>query len=182
VQWLADWDIDWGWAVASFDGNSRSRTVRVYRMNIWIRSFAVAFLLFSLLGTFGLLWSEHAGLLGRNLAEMIEWAAIALFAAGWLIYVFSAVVLLSKDAIAKRTVLKTERLRFDQILGRRETMHRNFDGSYIRHLQVIPRDPLMPPIKFQKFYVFDAAFYAWYDDLPDLDLADAMRSGRARSL
>lgn len=151
-------------------------------MNIWIRSFAVAFLLFSLLGIFGLLWSQRAGIQGRNLAEMIEWSAIALFAAGWLIYVLSAVVVLSKDAVEKRSVLKKERLRFDQILGRRETTHRNFDGSSIRYLQVIPRDPLMATIRFQKFYVFDAAFYGWYDDLPDLDLADAVRSGRSRTL
>src|SRR5579859_3559638 len=141
--------------MASFEKNSGSPTARVYRMNIWIRSFAAAFLLFSLLGIFGLLWSERAGLQGRDLAEMIEWTAIALFAAGWLTYVLSAVVVLSRDAIQKRTVLKTERMRFDQILGRRETTHRNFDGSYIRYLQVIPRDPLMATIRFQKFYVFD---------------------------
>jgi hypothetical protein len=168
--------------MASFDNNARSRSARVYRMNIWMRSFALAFLLFSLLGVFGLLWSEHTGLQSRNLAELIEWTAIALFSACWVTYVFSAVVVLSKDAIEKRTVLKTERLRFDQILGRRETMHRNFDGSYIRYLQVIPRDTLMQTIRLQRFYVFDAGFYAWYDDLPDLDAADAMRRGRARAL
>src|SRR5579859_2636477 len=138
-----------GRTMPSFEGNSGSLAPRVYRMNIWIRSFSAAFMLFSLLGMFGLLWSEHTGLLGRNLAEMIEWTAIALFAAGWLIYVFSAAVVLSNDAVVKRTLLKTERLRFDQILGRRETTHRNFDGSYIRYLQVIPRDPLMATIRFQ---------------------------------
>jgi hypothetical protein len=37
---------------------------------------------------------------------------------------------------------------------------------------VVPRDSLLPLIRFQKFYVFDAAFYAWYDDLPDLDAMD----------
>jgi hypothetical protein len=157
--------------MASLKTNARSRKARVYRMNIWIRSFAAAFLLFSLLGIFGLLWSERAGLQGRSLAEMIEWTAIALFAAGWVTYAFSAVIVLSGDAIEKRTVLKTERLRFNQILGRREKVHRNFDGSYIGYLQVIPRDALLPVIQFQKFYVLDAAFYAWYDDLPDLDAA-----------
>ena len=105
-----------------------------------------------------------------------EWAAIALFAVCWAIYVFGAVIVLSGDAIEKRTPLKTDRLRFPQILGRRETVHRNFDGSYIRYLQVVPRDPLLPVIKFQKFYVFDAGFYAWYDDLPDLDASNPTRS------
>lgn len=161
--------------MASFEINGRSRNARVYRMNIWIRVFAAAFLVFSLLGVFGLLWSERAGLHGRSFAEMIEWTAIALFAAGWVTYVFNAVVVLSNDAIERRTVLKTERLRFDQILGRREKVHRNFDGSYIRYLQVVPRDALMATIQFQKFYVFDAAFYAWYDDLPDLDAASRGR-------
>ena len=59
---------------------------RVYRLSPWIRLFAVAFLAFSLLGLLGLLWSQHAGVQGRNPAEMVEWAAIALFAVCWAIY------------------------------------------------------------------------------------------------
>jgi hypothetical protein len=150
---------------------------RVYRLNPWIRLFAVAFLAFSLLGLLGLLWSQHAGLQGRNPAEMVEWAAITLFAVCWAIYVFGAVIVLTSDAIEKRTPLKTDSLRFAQILGRRETVRRNFDGSYIRYLQVVPRDPLLPVIKFQKFYAFDAGFYAWYDDLQDLDASDRTGTG-----
>lgn len=149
---------------------------RVYRMSIWIRGFAAAFLLFSVLGLLGLLWSQRAGMQGRSVANLIEWAAIALFAAGWMVYVFSAAIVLTGNAIEKRTVLKTDRLRFDEILGRREKIHRNFDGSYIRYLQVIPRDALLPRIQFQKFYVFDAAFFAWYDDLPDLDAMNRTRN------
>jgi len=137
--------------------------------------FSAAFLLFSLLGLLGLLWSQHAGVQGRNPAEMVEWAAITLFAVCWAIYVFGAAIVLSENTIEKRTPLKADSLEFGQIRGRRETVHRNFDGSYIRYLQVIPRDPLLPMIKFQKFYVFDAAFYAWYDDLPNLDAIDRTR-------
>jgi hypothetical protein len=142
---------------------------RVYRLSIWIRAFAVAFLGFSLLGLLGLLWSQHEGIQNRNPAEMVEWGAITIFAVGWAVYVFGAVIVLSGDGIEKRTPLKTNSLRLLEIRGRREKVHRNFDGSYIRYLQVIPRDPLLPVIQFQKFYVFDAAFYAWYDELPDLD-------------
>jgi hypothetical protein len=149
-------------------------------MNVWIRSFAAAFLLFSALGLLGLLWSERAGLHGRSLAELIEWAAIALFAIGWAGHVFTAKIVLSGTALEKRALFKSERLHFDQILGRREKVHRNFDGSYIRYLQVVPRDGLLPTIQFQKFYVLDAGFYAWYDDLPDLDSSDRMRTGRPR--
>lgn len=138
--------------------------------------FATAFLLFSVLGFFGLLWSQRAGLHHRNPAETVEWVGITLFAIGWAAYVFTAVIVLSKDGIEKRTPLRTDSLRFGEIRGRREKVHRNFDGSYIRYLQVVPRDPLLPVIKFQKFYVLDAAFYAWYDDLPDLDAMDGTRS------
>jgi hypothetical protein len=155
---------------------SIARSKRVYRLNQWIRFFAVAFLVFSILGLCGLLWSQHAGLQGRNPAETMEWSAITLFAACWTIYVFGAVLVLSHNAIEKRTPTKTIRLPFAQILGRRETIHRNFDGSTIRYLHVVPRDPLLLEIKFQKFYVFDAAFYAWYDDLPDLDASERMRN------
>ncbi len=162
--------------MASFGNRSgMARAKRVYRLNPWIRMFSVAFLLFSLLGLFGLLWSQHEGVQGRNPAQMLEWGGIALFAVCWAVYVFAAVIVLSENAIEKRTPLKTDRLRFTEIRGRRETVHRNFDGSYIRYLQVIPRDPLMPVIKFQKFYIFDAAFFAWYDDLPDLDAMDRKR-------
>jgi hypothetical protein len=162
--------------MSSFANKSgMTRAKRVYRLSPWIRMFAIAFLAFSLLGLFGLLWSERAGIQGRNPAQMMEWGAIALFAICWAVYVFGAVIVLSQDTIEKRTPLKTDRLRFTEIRGRRETVHRNFDGSYIRYLQVVPRDSLMPVIKFQKFYVFDAAFYAWYDDLPDLDAGDRTR-------
>jgi hypothetical protein len=153
------------------------REKRVYRLNIWIRIFAAAFLAFSLVGLFGLLWSQHAGLQNRNPAQMLEWGAIAIFAVGWTNYVFGAVIVLSNDGIEKRTPFKTDALRFAEIRGRREKVHRNFDGSYIRYLQVIPRDPLLPEIRFQKFYAFDAAFYMWYDELTDLDASDRMRAG-----
>lgn len=156
--------------------SGETRASRVYRLSPWIRMFAGAFLAFCLLGLFGLLWSQHAGVQRRNPAETVEWAAIAFFAVCWAIYVFGAVIVLSKDTIEKRTPLKTDSLRFAEIRGRRETVHRNFDGSYIRYLQVVPRDPLLPMIRFQKFYVFDAAFFAWYDDLPDLDAMDRAKS------
>ena len=155
---------------------TKSRAKRVYRLSPWIRMFAVAFLLFSLAGLLGLLWSQHEGIQGRNPAQLLEWGGITAFAVCWAGYVFAAVIVLSENAIEKRTPLKTDRLRFGEIRGRRETLHRNFDGSSIRYLQVIPRDPLMPVIKFQKFYVFDAAFYAWYDELPDLDAIDRTRN------
>jgi hypothetical protein len=160
----------------SFENRSgRTRAKRVYRLSPWIRMFAAAFLLFCLAGLLGLLWSQHEGIQERNPAQMLEWGGLTAFAVCWTGYVFTAVIVLSECAIEKRTALKTTRLRFGEIRGRRETLHRNFDGSSIRYLQVIPRDPLMPVIKFQKFYVFDAAFYAWYDDLPDVDAMDRMR-------
>jgi len=165
--------------MASFqESYGSSRAKRVYRLSPWIRLFAAAFLVFSLLGLLGLLWSQRAGVQGRNPAQMVEWAAITVFAVCWATYVFGAVIVLSADTIEKRTPLKTDSLRFAEIRGRRETVHRNFDGSYIRYLQVVPRDPLLPTIKFQKFYVFDAGFYAWYDDLPNLDaIGDAQKRG-----
>lgn len=164
--------------MARFEDTGTSKPAKVYRMNGWIRAFAAAFLLFSVFGLLGLLWTQRRGIEGRGFAELIEWAAIALFAAGWAAYVFTARIVLSSAAIEKRTLLKAERLRFDQILGRREKVHRNFDGSYIRYLQVVPRDGLMPTMQFQKFYALDAGFYAWYEDLPDLDSSDQLRSGR----
>lgn len=155
--------------MVAFKDRGRAEVRRVYRLNPWIRMFAATFLVFSLAGLLGLLWSQHEGIQGSNPAQVLEWGGITVFAVCWAIYVFTAVIVLSENAIEKRTPFKTDRLTFGEIRGRRETLHRNFDGSSIRYLQVIPRDPLGPVIKFQKFYIFDAAFYAWYDDLPDLD-------------
>jgi hypothetical protein len=141
---------------------------RVYRMHWAIRGCAAAFLAFSFLGLLGF-WSGHSTTSGRNPSATVEWAGIGLFAAGWAIYVFNSYVVLLENAIELRTPLGTKRLRFEAIRGRRERVHRNYDGSYIRYLTLIPKDGDLPAIKFQKFYGFDSAFYEWYNKLPDLD-------------
>jgi hypothetical protein len=92
-----------------------------------------------------------------------------LFAVGWAIYVFNSYIVLLPNAIEKRTPLGTKNLRFDAIRGRREVVRRNYDGSYIRYLTLIPKDSYQPAIRFQKFYGFDSEFYEWYNRLLDLD-------------
>ena len=144
-------------------------TARVYRMSIWIRLFAAAFVVFTILGFFGLLWRQTPGLAGRNPGELVEWAAMALFALVWAVYVYGAAIVLAENAIEKRTPLDTNSLRFGEIRGRRTKVYRNFDGSYIRYLRVIPRDALLKEIRFQEFYAFDAAFKDWFYALTDLD-------------
>lgn len=141
---------------------------RVYRMHWAIRGSAAAIVLFSLLGLLGY-WSRHGATNGKNLAATVEWAGIGVFAVGWAIYVFNSYIVLLQNAIEKRTPLGTKRLRFDAIRGRREVVHRNYDGSYIRYLTLVPKDTYISAIRFQKFYSFDAEFYEWYNRLPDLD-------------
>jgi hypothetical protein len=116
-----------------------------------------------------LLWRQSPGIAGRNPGELLEWAAMAGFALVWAVYVHGATIVLTETAIEKRTPLKTDSLRFTQIRGRRIKVNRNFDGSYIRYLRVIPRDALFPEIRLQEFYAFDAAFKEWFYALPDLD-------------
>lgn len=142
---------------------------RVYRISIWIRLFSAVFFVFTILGFFGLLWRQNPGLAGRNPGELLEWAAMAVFALGWMVYVYGAVIVLTGNAIEKRTPVKTDSLRFSQIKGRRTKVYRNLDGSYIRYLRVIPRDALFAEIQFQQFYGFDSAFKEWFYGLPDLD-------------
>lgn len=142
---------------------------RVYRISIWIRLFSAVFFVFTILGFFGLLWRQRPGLAGRNPGELLEWIAMAAFALGWMVYVHGAAIVLTENAIEKRTPVKTDSLRFSQIRGRRTKVYRNIDGSYIRYLQVIPRDALFAKIQFQQFYGFDLAFKEWFYGLPDLD-------------
>jgi hypothetical protein len=52
--------------MASVDTGAVVATMRVYRMSIWIRFFAAAFVVFTILGLFGLLWRQTPGLAGRN--------------------------------------------------------------------------------------------------------------------
>jgi len=155
--------------MSSSDTNAVVGSTRVYRISIWLRLFSAAFVVFSILGFFGLLWRQSPGLAGRNPGELLEWAAMAAFAMGWAAYVYGAAIVLTENAIEKRTPMKTDSLRFAQIRGRRTKVNRNFDGGYIRYLRVIPRDALFPEIRFQEFYAFDAAFKEWFYALPDLD-------------
>lgn len=165
--------------VASTNTSARVSTTHVYRVSIWIRFFAAAFVLFTILGFFGVLWRQTPGVAGRNPGELVEWAAMALFATGWAVYVYTARIVLTENAIEKRTPVRSDSLRFNQIRGRRAKVHRNFDGSYIRYLRVIPRDAMFTEIRFQQFYAFDAAFKEWFYALPDLD-AESEESERGR--
>lgn len=129
--------------------------------------FAAAFVAFCALGLMGF-WGRFVTTRGTHSAAMVEWGAMGLFALGWAIYVFGSSVVLLDNAIEKRTPFDTKRLRFDAIRGRRDVIHRNYDGSYIRYLTLVPKDSYLPSIRFQKFYSFDSAFDEWYNRLPDL--------------
>lgn len=83
----------------------------VYRMSVWIRVLSIAFFVFTILGFFGLLWRQTPGLAGRNPGELLEWAAMVAFALGWMVYVYTASIVLTEDKIEKRTPLKTANLR-----------------------------------------------------------------------
>ena len=141
---------------------------RIYWTSPWIRGFASLFVLFAALGLIGV-YDGGVRFSGRNPGEMVEWAAVALFALGWAVYAFKASVALQHNAIEFRTPVGTKRLRFDAIQGRRETVFRNFDGSRIRYLTLIPKDSYLPTLKFQRSYAFDSVFWDWYNHLPDLD-------------
>ena len=99
--------------------NAVVSTTRVYRISIWLRLFSAAFVVFAILGFFGLLWRQSPGLAGRNPGELLEWAAMAAFAVGWAAYVYGAAIVLTETAIEKRTPMKTDSLRFTEIRGRR---------------------------------------------------------------
>lgn len=163
--------------MASTNTSTAAGTTRVYRMSIWIRLFAAAFVVFTILGFLGLLWRQTPGFAGRNPGELVEWAAMTAFALAWAVYVYGAAVVLTGNAIVKRTPLKTDELRFGEIRGRRTKVYRNFDGSYIRYLRVIPRDSLLSEIRFQQFFAFDGVFKEWFDALPDLD-GESQEDGR----
>ncbi len=96
------------------------------------------------------------------------WLGVVLFAVGCAAYVFTASIAMLPTAIEQRNLTGTKRLRYDAIRGRSEAVYENADGSRIRPLRVIPKDPLQPMLKFQRVYMFDEEFYEWYNLLREV--------------
>ncbi|HEX4321219.1 MAG TPA: hypothetical protein VHZ52_09970 [Acidobacteriaceae bacterium] len=103
-----------------------------------------------------------------KLLEIILWPVFPIAGAVWVAFAFTSTITLFDDAIELRTLLKTTRLPFTGIRGRREYVIQTDDGT-MTYLKLEPNDDRLPVLDFQDAYNFDSTFYDWFHKLPDLD-------------
>lgn len=145
---------------------------RVYRMNWWFRGFAVLFFMLGVAALYGI---------GSQAAEVdeLDWVKIVLatifpvVGAVISLKAFSARIAFSNGAIEKSWTMRRQYLPLDAIRGRREHVVRGGQyGSSTRYLRLEANDD-RPPLDFGKnLYRFDDAFWAWFNQVPDLDARD----------
>jgi hypothetical protein len=80
-------------------------------------------------------------------------------------------VTLRADAIVAETLFSTRTLLRSDIAGRRLLRTR-----YVSTLVLVPRNAGQKKLKLAQMYQQDAAFEAWFGDIPDIDAADFARS------
>ncbi len=68
-------------------------------------------------------------------------------------------------------------LRFRDIRGRREYVVRSAGPESVstRYLKLESNDDRLPSLEFEKYFTFDAAFYEWFNRLPNLDKLSTQR-------
>jgi hypothetical protein len=152
---------------------SKGGNARLYRVKWWKRILALVFLAFVLAGSVTI-WTEI--LVGERKPAKWERTSVTLgplLGAYFVLEVFISTVTLFEDAIEVQTVFRNKRLLFTAIRGRREYVVRGgADSGPTRYLKLEPNEDGLPTLKFEKSYNFDAAFYRWFNALPDLDLRE----------
>lgn len=144
----------------------------VYHWSKLGRAFTLLFLAFSVFYAVGVCTGQV--IRGTGVNPMIILIALVLFIAGSLfaIYSYRAKISFTTEAIELHTNFTRKRLPPSGILGRREYIVRDEDGSTV-YLKLEPNDDRLPTLEFQKnYYNFDDRFFRWFNELPDLDVED----------
>jgi hypothetical protein len=83
----------------------------------------------------------------------------------------SSRVILSNDAIERRSILRNKRLLFSEIRGRREIVSSGPKGI-TSSWTLEPKDNCERPIDISNFFALDDVFYQWFNQLPVLGTED----------
>jgi hypothetical protein len=148
-----------------------TRDIRVYRINGLYRLASLVFLAVASFLTINFWIELLAGKRESKLLEIILLPIFPIVGTIWVAFAFTSTVALLDDAIELRTLLKTTRLPFTGIRGRREYVIQTDDGTST-YLKLEPNDDRLPVLKFQTEYDFDSTFYYWFHQLPNLDELD----------
>jgi hypothetical protein len=149
---------------------------RVYRLKWLVRVAASALLGFSTIFA-ATTWAK--AITGEDVAHLFPMIVSVILVCGgvvWTLYAFRSTVTLSEDAIELSDLTGRKSLPLASIRGRRTyVVSGGSEPVQTRYLKLEPDDDRFPILDFQKDYNFDAAFYAWFNSLPDLDALDKTR-------
>jgi hypothetical protein len=149
---------------------------KVYKMKWWRRASAIFFLAVAILSLAGFVWGPLSGQADPKQLGLFVSAILTVAGTCWTISTFESTVTLSRDEIAVRGFFGCKRLQFKEIRGRREYLVRGGGTApSTRYLKLEPDDDQLSPLKFEKYYTFDDAFYQWFNKLPDLDALDKVK-------
>jgi hypothetical protein len=117
----------------------------------------------------GIIWGTRQAKIWEMLFPILYLALASYFVAR----AFAAKIMLTDQAIELRTLSGRKTLPFDKIRGRRRYLSRgDADSPSIWHLKLEPNDDHYPILDFEESYNFDASFFKWLGELPDLDEVD----------
>ncbi|HEY2857490.1 MAG TPA: hypothetical protein VGJ21_03690 [Terracidiphilus sp.] len=150
--------------------NEHAPVGRTYRMSWWFRGFALFFLLFGGTFLFGILRGILAGETARSTVDIIVSVVFPIIGAGMSMKAFSAKITFSQGAITHSSFWNSRTVPLSAIAGRREYVVRgDGEGGDTRYLRLVFHDG-SPYMDFGKnLYRFDAAFWNWFNQIPDLD-------------
>ncbi len=144
--------------------------IRVFRVKLWRRVMAVFFALA------GVLFLIEAGWALQLEQGRAQWMALlsavffVLFGLGWMAHTFQNSVAMGADWVELRTWRKRQRLSFDKIKGKRESLDKDDPGAPKVHgIRLEAEGGELASLEFERFYEFDRGFWEWYRGLRDLD-------------
>lgn len=155
---------------------------KIYKIKWFWRAFSIVWTGLSVCFWLALLSKEIFGEEDLEWWHLIVGPAWIVGAPFWTAHMFLARVRLYRDAIETSGLLGQSRLRFEEILGRREYEAKgDGEGGSTRYLKIEPIGDHLPLLDFMKDYDFDRSFYDWFEALPDLDAKDKVKGKRSSS-
>lgn len=153
------------------------RGVQVYRLRWYRLLAALFFLMVSCTFAIGVCreWISDPG--DVKPLQVVIFTVLLIVGVVWTVSSFKAKIILSEGAIESVSLCGSKTLKFHDIRGRREYVVRGDGPESVstRYLKLEPNDDRLPALEFEKYYTFDAAFYDWFNKLPDLDKLNAQR-------
>ncbi len=143
---------------------------RVYRLK-WYWHVTALFPLSLGIGFAAATWIDQAS--GHKDPNAVNWiVALGLIVIGVClsVYLFTASVRFTENAIEQRTLFGLSALPIDAILGRSQFERDTGEGKFV-YMRLVPSSEQFKPLDLTQYYCYDQDFYQWFNALPDLQFA-----------